>query len=131
MPGSPVHTWLSFFLDTAGVHLDTSSVSPDSHSVSTTRIQDCIYSPSVHTLFAPGFTPQGYSLSGPSNYHKHTPNYISPLRPLHCLIKLSCISITVWSMYGMVNCSQRTGVSPLVLWTQFNIVRERFIIAKK
>ena len=53
------------------------------------------------------------------------------IRPLHCLIKLSCISITAWSMYGMVNCSQRTGVSPLVLWTQFNIVRERFIIAKK
>ncbi len=110
MPGSPVHTWLSSYLDIAGVHLDTSSVSPDSHSVSTTRIQDCIHSPSVHTLFAPAPTPQGYSLSGPSNYHKHTPNYISPLRPLHCLIKLSCISITAWSMYRMVNCSKRTGV---------------------
>ena len=124
------HSYLSCSPRYSGVHLCISSVFTDSHSVSTTRIQDCIYSSSVHALFAPGFTPQGYSLSGPNIYHKHTPNYISHLHPLHCLIKPSCISITAWSMYGMVNCSQRTGVSPLVLWTQFNIVRERFSSVK-
>ena len=37
------------------------------------------------------------------------PNYLSN-RPLHCLTKLSfALAFSVWSMYRLVECNQRTG----------------------
>ena len=71
-----VNSHLSFSPGYRGVHLDTSSVSPDSHSVSTARIQGSIHSYSVHSHHTPGFTPQDTVLSAPKSilwYYISTP----------------------------------------------------------
>ena len=104
-------TWLNSHLSFSpgyrGVHLDKSSVSPDSYSVSTARIQDCIHSYSVHSQHSPGSTPCDTVLSASKSilwYYKPTTLSLS-----NCL--LSCVQFNwhfSWEYERIIICSQRT-----------------------
>ena len=102
-----VNSHLSFSPGYRGVHLDTSSVSPDSHSVSTARIQGCIHSYSVHSHYTPGSTPQDTVLSAPKSILWY---YIStPLPSSICLLNYALFNWHFsWEYERISICSQRT-----------------------
>ena len=79
------HSCLSTHLDTAGVHLEVGSVSPDSYLTSPGRIQHRIDSQLSLCPVSPAYTPCDTGLSGLENYTIVHLDYISPCShsPLH------------------------------------------------